>query len=236
MFLEHDFYSNFSQSLQSGDSKMTNDIIIDELSELIVHDYTKIFDLLSKVGVRVSPNISDEQLVDILLNEMRTNKKLVRGLAFLIADKNELINSKTDEKSGRKYVDYVSNNLDTSFKNILRTQNETKKFKTSLMNQVKSKDSTVADRTRNVVTPSYFWRNVLIVTAIAGVSYLIYYNCDKITGKTKLAGGGTTIPQAVTTGATAGKTTPEIDMTPPALGTGSVQAPVIQQPTVASNG
>ena len=128
MFLEHDFYSNFSQSLQSGDRKLINDIIADELSELIVHDYDKVFDLLEKVGVRVNQRISDEQLADLLISEMKTNKKLVKGVAFLISENNNLINNKTDEKSGRKYIEYVNRNLSNSFEKIFSNENEQRKF------------------------------------------------------------------------------------------------------------
>lgn len=224
MFLEHDFYSNFSQSLQSGDARLTNDIIADELSELIVHDYEKVFDLLSKVGINVSKKISDEQLVNILLEKIKTNEKLVRGLSFLISEKNGLINSNTDDKSGKKYVDYVNKNLSSSFDKILKNDNETKKFRTELMNRIKSKDSKVAERRRNVETPSKFWRNTIIIAGVSVAVYLVWKNWGKISGNAPLtASNGTTIPEAVID--TTAKQSPSVSMTPTTLGqTGTTNA------------
>lgn len=231
MFLEHDFYSNFSQSLMSGDTKLTNDIIADELSELIVHDHAKIFDLLDKVNIRANSKMSDEELVDLLIDQMQKNEKLQRGLAFLIADKNNLINNKTDEKSGRKYVDYVNKNLSSSFEKILRNDNETKKFKNDLMKRIESKDSTVADRKRDVAKPTHFWRNVFIVAAAAGVVYLVYKNWDTISGKKKMNSGGN-IPEADFSGGadTSAVQAPKVDMTPPSATPSNVA------PNVMANG
>lgn len=221
MFLEHDFYGNFSDSVRSGDTALTNNIIVDELSELVIHDYDKLFDLLGKVGIRVNRNISDEQLVDVLLDQMQVNPKLGKGVAFLIAEKNGLINNKTDEKSGKKYVDYVNRNLTSSFNKILSTDNERIKFKTDLMNSIKSKDSTVAERTRKVNKPNYFWRNTLIVSGVILVSYLVYKNWDKLSGKEKLADGGN-ISEAVTP-------------TPTGVDVVSAQAPEVSSASVSSN-
>jgi hypothetical protein len=208
MFLEHDFYSNFSKSLQSGDSKLTNDIISDELSELIVHDNEKVVDLFTKVNIKASPSISDEEVVDILLDQMQTNEKLQRGLAFLIADRNKLINNQTDDRSGKKYVDYVNQNLKSSFDRVLLNDNEKKKFKMDLMKRIESKDSKVADRRRKVHKTNHFWRNVLIGAVVIGGVVLIVKNWDKITGKEKL--GGDAIPQADLGGGEA----PKVDLTP----------------------
>lgn len=225
MFLEHDFYSNFSQSLQSSDQKLTRDIIADEISELIVHDYNKVFDLLDKVGIRANPKMSDEQLVDLLLKEMQANPKLIKGLAFLISEKNDLINSETDDRSGKKYVEYVNKNLQKSLDKILKSENETRKFKNDLMSRVGNKDSKVAERRRNVEKPNRFWRNTFIVVGVLGVTYLIYRNWDKITGKetSQMGAGGTTIPEADLSGVSTGKAHPEVEFTPPAIG-GDVSA------------
>lgn len=233
MFLEHDFYSNFSQSLQSGDQKLTRDIISDELSELIVHDYDKVFDLLDKVGVRANPKMSDEQLVDLLLKEMQTNPKLIKGLAFLISEKNDLINSETDDRSGKKYVEYVNKNLQKSLDKILSNENETRKFKNDLMSRVGNKDSKVAERRRKVETPNHFWRNTFIVVGVLGVAYLIYKNWDKITGQesSQMGAGGTTIPEADLSGAAAGKVNPDVEFTPPvASGNSAAQSIPSMQP------
>lgn len=234
MFLEHDFYSNFSESLQSGDKQLTNDIIADELSELIVHDYSKVFDLLEKVGIRVNRNMSDEQLADILIDGMQSNEKLARGIAFLISERNNLVNTDTDDKSGRKYVDYVNKNLSSSFEKILQTENERKKFKTDLMKRIKSKDSKVAERRRKVEKPNYFWRNIFIAAGVIGGAYLIYHNWDRITGKTKMDAGGH-VPEAhLGAGANMGATSPQVSMTPSAFDSGAASS--VPPTTNAVNG
>ena len=188
MFLEHDFYSNFSKSLQSGDTEITSDIITDELSELIVYDYEKVFKLMETLDIKVHKNISDEVLADKLLAEMQHNKKLVRGISFLIAEKNNLINNNTDDRSGKKYIDYINRNLTKTFERILSNNNEKVKFKTDLMKKVKSKDSKVAERKRKVDAPNHFWTYVAIGAGVITLGVIIYKNWDKLSGKTPLEG------------------------------------------------
>lgn len=197
MYLQHDFYSNFSKSLQSGDSQMTYDLLVDELSELIVHDHKKIFDLLHKVDVKVRHNASDEQLVDSLLKELKENEKLTKGLSFLIAERNNLISNKTDQKSGKKYIDYVNKNLKNVFKTMLSENNQKGKFKSDVINRVKVKASKVSNRGRNITSPSKYWRNVIILAGVGVGIYLLYKHREKIFGNKEaeaLADGGAIVP------------------------------------------
>src|SRR3990167_9151754 len=88
LYLEHDFYSNFNAGVNSGDNSFITDMITNEISELIVHQHDDLIDLFEKVNISINKKASDEKIVDTIVNNLSTNIKLSRGLAFLIAQNN----------------------------------------------------------------------------------------------------------------------------------------------------
>ncbi len=129
------------------------------------------------------------------MEQIEENPKMIRGLSFLIAERNNMINSKTDEKSGRKYIDYLNVNLTNSFAKILAQRNERSKFRSDLIQRIKMKDSKVAERNRKINKPNHFWRNLIIIGGVVVVGVLVYKHRDKIFKKKDvMSDGGTPIP------------------------------------------
>ena len=54
LYLNHDFYSNFNSGIQSGDNDFITDMIVNELSELIVYNHDSLLDLMNNVGISVN--------------------------------------------------------------------------------------------------------------------------------------------------------------------------------------
>jgi hypothetical protein len=99
IYVNQDFYSNFSGSMKSGDTDMTSDILVSEISDLVAFKDKDVIDMLNKVAITTKPTASDAVLIDNIVNNLSSNKKLSFGLAYLIADNNDLLTVKKQKKS-----------------------------------------------------------------------------------------------------------------------------------------
>lgn len=179
IWVQHDVYSNFTNSVNSGDTELAISIFKSELSDLIVYQIDSIFDLFDKLGIKYSKNESDEQILDKVLIEINTNDKLIKGLSFLIAQNNDAINKNKD-----KSWTSVLNSIKTAIKKINKefTDNPQSKslFKNETLNMIELKATKVGDRDRVIVKKDnkLIW---ILGIAIVGISaYLIYeYFKDK---------------------------------------------------------
>ncbi len=148
-FLHHDFYSNFTASIKSGDMNLTNDILANEISDFIVFDTDKIIEALNKSDIKINDTATDEDVVDTVIKNISDNKKLVKALSFIIADGNELINSgdNNNKQKQLKVIDNISQGLSKIAKDISK---DPKDFKDSAMKQVVSKASQRKEYNRTI--------------------------------------------------------------------------------------
>lgn len=188
LYLNHDFYSNFDSGIQSGDNNLITDILINELSELIVYNEDKIFDLFNRVGIKISEKSSDEKIVDTILNNIETNVKLSKGLAFLIAQNNDAskngkqIKGKNGKERRAKRnkaatiseIDKISSGIigiGDSFKYKPQLKKE---FKLKMMQVIKTKSEAVGDRARKL-TNNNNGKYVLLTFLVIGAGIGIYF-------------------------------------------------------------
>ncbi len=201
LYLDHDFFSNFNSGVESGDNGLVSDIIVNEISEIIVNKTADVIDLLNKVGIKVKDNASDEFIVDSIINNMSTNVKLNKGLAFLVAQNNDA--SKTPlykiDKDGKKVqVENKSKNatirqIDSVASGIIGLGDSftykpelKKEFKQNLMSVIKTKSKAVGERKRQHKNNSNtkYWLLAFVVVG-AGIGIYLY-----IKSKNKLEEGG----------------------------------------------
>jgi hypothetical protein len=90
IWVQHDLYKNFLRSFNTGDINLSLDIFRSELSDLLTHKPNDFFSLLEKVKIKFNKKASYEELLDIVLREMKVNEKFVRGLAFIIGENNQV--------------------------------------------------------------------------------------------------------------------------------------------------
>ena len=45
LYLKHDFYSNFNSGVEAGDNDLITDLLVNEISELLVYREEKLLDL-----------------------------------------------------------------------------------------------------------------------------------------------------------------------------------------------
>ncbi len=88
IWIQHDFYSNFVNSVGSGDTELTLSIFTSEVTDLVVHDTANLLSMFEKAGVKIRKKASDEEIVDAILDNIQTNNKFVRGLSYLMYEWN----------------------------------------------------------------------------------------------------------------------------------------------------
>src|SRR5437016_1229781 len=127
IYINQDFYSNFSGSMKSGDTEMTSDILVNEISDLVAFKDKDVIDLLNKVDIPTKPNAKDAVIIDNVVKNLSSNKKLSFGLAYLIAENNDLLTVKKKKKEntsnvrgGRKSsADGSGNNKETDWNVVI---------------------------------------------------------------------------------------------------------------------
>ena len=212
LYLNHDFYSNFNSGIQSGDNDFITDMIVNELSELIVYNHDSLLDLMNSVGISVNEKMSDEKVINLILSNIKENIKLVKGLAFLIAQNNlnvknvRVVKSQNGQetvmKSGEKaatisQIDMVASGivgLADTFK--YKPQLE-KEFKIKLMEKIKTKSKAVGDRKikhEDSGNGKYWLLAILVIGA--GVGAYFYFKNKKAKAELgmELAEAGTEVP------------------------------------------
>jgi hypothetical protein len=91
IYLENDFYSNFNSIVESNDDVSMKDMFIDQISNLIAYKKDDLVSLFNKIGIKVSKKPTNKELSNIIANNLKTNKKLQIGLAYLIAENNNIL-------------------------------------------------------------------------------------------------------------------------------------------------
>ena len=86
IYLENDFYSNFNSIAQSNDDVSMKNLLIDQISNLIAFKKESLVDLFGKIGINVSKNPTNKELSNIIAKNLKSNKKLQIGIAYLIAE------------------------------------------------------------------------------------------------------------------------------------------------------
>lgn len=223
-FLNHDYYSNFEGAVKSGDVDLTIDLWVNEVSDIIMSDAGKVIDLLNKVGIKTDANVSDEEIVENIMNNIVINSQLNKGISFLIAEFNGMLKGGGDWKPK---VDNIASTYKTLLDKALTNPTTSGSIKNDIMKQIKAKADAKGDykriifkqvvpeakKKKNNRTALYVIGGLVILTAI-GIG-IYYYRKNK---KLKLMsdGGG---------------------LTPPIDGLGSVPTPTnVQTPTpIAQN-
>lgn len=99
IYLENDFYSNFSSMVESNDDVSLNSMFVDQISNLIAFKKDDLVSLFGKIGIKVSNNPTNKELANIIAKNLKGNKKLQIGIAYLIAENNDILQQ--EFKKGR---------------------------------------------------------------------------------------------------------------------------------------
>jgi hypothetical protein len=130
IYLENDFYSNFNSMVESNDEMSLHKMFVDQISNLIAYKKQDLVSLFKKIDIKVSEKPTNKELSDIIANNFKSNKKLQVGLAYLIAESNNLMQQ--EMKKSR-------NNEDAYFEGEVINENDPLKSKRPATKPVKNK-------------------------------------------------------------------------------------------------
>jgi hypothetical protein len=91
IYLENDFYSNFNSMVESNDDVALKDMFIDQVTNLIAYKKDDLVSLFNKIGIKVSNKPTNKELSELIAQNLKGNKKLQIGLAYLIAENNNIL-------------------------------------------------------------------------------------------------------------------------------------------------
>jgi hypothetical protein len=107
IYLENDFYSNFNSMVESNDDLALKSMFIDQISNLIAYRKNDLINLFGKIGIKVSKKPTNKELSNIIATNLKGNKKLQIGLAYLIAEDNNILQQ--EMKKSRPSEDGLDN-------------------------------------------------------------------------------------------------------------------------------
>ena len=155
IYLENDFYSNFNSMVNANDEMAIKEMFIDQISSVIAFNREGLLDLFRKVGITTSQKPTNKEITTLIINNIKSNKKLQIGLAYLIAERNNLLQDEikkqrsdnfdgdkpTKQKKDLKQTADVVSSLANSIQVIANTLNNTNanKLQQSMESQTNSK-------------------------------------------------------------------------------------------------
>jgi hypothetical protein len=238
-YLHHNFMSNFTASVEAGESDMTKGIFVNELSDFIVYDTARLLEAMKKAGLDVRENDSDEELIDIVIKSLGNNQKLATTLAFIIAEANQLINNgKTDKSKTEEVVKEIASGLLIVGKDI-RTGDSSKQFKEDVLEHVYAKAEAKGDYRRDILKSDkpFGKRAGYVVLGTIGVIGLIIFFAYRVQKKKQVGALVATalapIPQTFETGGNMPPVTPVAEIVPAVTTPAPVIAPVAPTPIVS---
>jgi hypothetical protein len=179
IWVQHDFYQNFVSSVDSSDIELSLDIFRSELSDLLTYKSKSLYELFDKLKVKYRKKASYEELLDIVLREIKTNEKFVRGLSFLIGEANEVVKKNKDVK-WEKLLNQITKGINIIAKYFLDNPQKEQRFKRQMLDMIGLKSSVLGDDNRelNKKDNTVLWIIGLAVVGIAG--YFIWRHYDKL--------------------------------------------------------
>ena len=176
IFPYHDFYSNFTASVKSGDDTMIINMVVNELSDLVVYDTTNLVAAINKVNIKATEKLSDEELIDLILTNLPTNTNLLNAVSFLIAEYNSSINKKGDTaEDSLKVVKNISDGLSSVAKEIGIDKVLRASVKKDIMEQIVTKSTEKGNYNRVIWKPAKSNKKIYVVLGIAaGVAVILF--------------------------------------------------------------
>lgn len=113
IYLENDFYSNFNSMVESNDEISLKSMFIDQISNLIAYRKSDLVSLFNKVGIKVSDKPTNKELSDLISTNLKSNKKLQIGLAYLIAEDNNLMQQEIKKTRENEDLSFIGNKKGT---------------------------------------------------------------------------------------------------------------------------
>ena len=180
IWVNHDLYRNFLQSFNTGDMNLSLDIFRSEVSDILTQKSESFFALLDKIKIKYNKKATYQELLDLIIREMKVNEKFVRGIAFIIGESNE-VNKKYPNISWIKLLDAIKRGIEQIANYFEENPRQEKYFVKKTLEMIELKSSITGDDTRDLTKKdnSLLWFFGIVALGVAG--YLVYRHFNKIT-------------------------------------------------------
>ena len=179
IWVQHDFYENFTQGATSNDIDLSLDIFRSELSDLLTYKSEALFSLFDKLSIKHKKNASYEELLDIVLREMKVNDKFIRGLAFLIGESNDVVQN-NKSVSWEKLLNGITKQIKIIKQHFIDFPKKEYLFRKKVLEMTGLKSSVTGDDARILKKKDYTVLWVLGVIAVGVAGYFVWRHYDKI--------------------------------------------------------
>lgn len=182
IYLNNDFTSNFAAGISAENNSLTIDLFANEISDLIVGNTVELVNTLKKAGLDVDLKMSDEEIVDSIINNLDKNEKIIKAISFIIAQDNGLLKGEKSKVDWIKVVDSIVLGVTPASKEITQSEATKQATKNKIMKQIEAKAQILGNYQRQI------WRDksngvglVLIfgIVVVGLVSYWIYTKSKK---------------------------------------------------------
>jgi hypothetical protein len=178
IWIQHDFYENFVKSIQTKDIDLSLDIFRSELSDLLTYKSKNVFGLFDKLKISYSKKASYQELVDIIINQIKTNQKFVRGLSFLIGESNEVA-KKNKKEDWQKLLNNITNGINIVAKYFIDNPKRENLFKRQIKDMIGLKSSVTGNDSRELEKKDNTVLWIIGIAAVCVAGYLVYRYFDK---------------------------------------------------------
>ena len=120
IYIEQDFYLNFTNAVKSNDDNALRNMLSDEISRLI-SERTQLTDLLKKLSIVITDKPTNEELSNVITSNITNDNKLRVGLAYLIAKNNDIVLKKKTEKEEKEEKEENSKKANTDTVALIST-------------------------------------------------------------------------------------------------------------------
>lgn len=148
IYIEQDFYSNFTDAVKSNDDVAIGSMLSDEISRLI-SERKDLTDLLKKININYSEKPTNEELSDIIITNISNDHKLRVGLAYLIAKNNDIVLPKKNERENEKEDENIENGKKSKTDTVTSISTSISTFIKSNKNNLDSFKQDIIEKSNN---------------------------------------------------------------------------------------
>lgn len=107
----NNFYEQFINYIKTNQTLEANTVLMTELGRIMVTKRDDFIYLLRYSGIPVPENVSDEDLINLFLENVKTNQVLLKGTAFLISHNNKMVGFDGEEYTSNVCADAIHKSM-----------------------------------------------------------------------------------------------------------------------------
>jgi hypothetical protein len=178
IWVQHDLYKNFMQSIKSGDIYISLDIFRSEISDLLTYNSKSLFSLFEKLNIKYKKKASYSELLDVILKEIKSNDKFIKGISFLMVEGSDAV-KKNKKVPFIKILNSVTKGIKLIAQYFKDYPAKESLFKRKTLEMLGLKSSITGNDSRELKKKDNTVLWILGIAAVGVAGYFIYKYFDK---------------------------------------------------------